>query len=52
MGRILLIILAVVAALFLVGPLLGFALGLLKWGLIIGGVAVAVVLASKWFGRA
>ncbi len=52
MGRILLVILAVIAALFLVGPLLGFAFGVLKWVLIIGGVAVAVMLASKWFSRA
>jgi hypothetical protein len=51
MGRILLIIAAVVAALFLLGPLVGFVFGLLKWVLIIGGIAVAVVFASKWFSR-
>lgn len=48
MGRILLIIAAVVAALVLLGPLVGFALTLLKWGLIIGAVAAGVMFVSKW----
>ncbi|MBE1591527.1 hypothetical protein ACFPOI_13370 [Nonomuraea angiospora] len=51
MGRILLIIAAVVAALVLLGPLVGFALTLLKWGLIIGAVAFGVMLVSKWAQR-
>ncbi|WP_166427058.1 hypothetical protein [Nonomuraea mesophila] len=52
MGRILLIIVAVIAALMLLGPLVGFALTLLKWGLIIGGVALGVMFLSKWVKRA
>ncbi|MBF8188974.1 hypothetical protein ITP53_25215 [Nonomuraea sp. K274] len=51
MGRILLIIAAIVAALVLLGPLVGFALTLLKWGLIIGVVAFGVMLVSKWVKR-
>ncbi|MGA5758119.1 hypothetical protein [Nonomuraea bangladeshensis] len=51
MGRILLIIAAVVAALVLLGPLLGFALTLLKWGLVIGAVAFGVLVLSKWAKR-
>ena len=51
MGRILLIIAAVIAALVLLGPLVGFALTLLKWGLIIGAVAFGVMLLSKWVKR-
>ncbi|WP_165977291.1 hypothetical protein [Nonomuraea diastatica] len=52
MGRILLIIVAVAAALMLLGPLVGFALTLLKWGLIIGGVALGVMFLAKWAKRA
>lgn len=44
MGRILLIIAAVIAALFLLGPLLGFVFSLVKWVLIIGAVFCAVVV--------
>ncbi|PRX69417.1 hypothetical protein B0I32_102474 [Nonomuraea fuscirosea] len=51
MGRILLIVAAVIAALLLLGPLVGFALTLLKWGLVIGAVAFAVMFASKWLKR-
>ncbi|WP_181448737.1 hypothetical protein [Nonomuraea aridisoli] len=51
MGRIFLIIAAVVAALVLLGPLVGFVLTLLKWGLVIGLVALGVVLVSKWATR-
>ncbi|MFI6791496.1 hypothetical protein ACIBG4_29620 [Nonomuraea sp. NPDC050383] len=51
MGRILLIAAAVLAALVLVGPLLGLAFTLLKWGLIIGVVAFGVMLVSKWTKR-
>ncbi|WP_193318332.1 hypothetical protein [Nonomuraea phyllanthi] len=49
MGRILLIIAAVVAALVLLGPLVGLALTLLKWALIIGAVALGVTFVSKWW---
>ncbi|MBB2913608.1 preprotein translocase subunit SecD [Streptosporangium becharense] len=45
MGRILLIVAAVVLAFFLLGPILGFAFTLLKWALIValvGGVVFAV----------
>ncbi|MFI6326263.1 hypothetical protein ACIBG8_52690 [Nonomuraea sp. NPDC050556] len=48
MARILLIVAAVIVGLMLIGPLLGFAFTLLKWGLIIGGVALAVMFVSKW----
>ena len=48
MGRILLIIAAVVAALVLLGPLVGFLFTLLKWGLIIGAVGLGVMFVSKW----
>ncbi|MEU0571595.1 hypothetical protein ABZ297_40235 [Nonomuraea sp. NPDC005983] len=51
MGRILLIIAAIIAALILVGPLVGFAFALLKWGLIIGAVVFGVMLVSKWASR-
>ncbi|WP_162795761.1 hypothetical protein [Nonomuraea lactucae] len=51
MGRILLIIAAVVAAFLLLGPLVGFALTLLKWGLVIAAVAYGVMLVSKWAKR-
>ncbi|MEV0613995.1 hypothetical protein AB0I81_11785 [Nonomuraea sp. NPDC050404] len=51
MGRIFLIVAAVIAALVLLGPLLGFALTLLKWALIIGGAVLAVTFVSKWLKR-
>lgn len=51
MGRTLLIIAAVVAALLLLGPLVGLALTLLKWGLIIGAVAVGIMFVAKWAKR-
>ncbi|GAA2205567.1 hypothetical protein GCM10009850_010250 [Nonomuraea monospora] len=51
MGRILLIVAAVVAALVLLGPLVGFALTLLKWGLVIGAVVLGVMFLSKWLKR-
>ncbi|MFI7634144.1 hypothetical protein [Nonomuraea sp. NPDC049400] len=51
MGRILLIVAAIVAALVLLGPLVGFALTLLKWGLIIGAVAFGAMLLTKWARR-
>ncbi|WP_219470342.1 hypothetical protein [Nonomuraea rhizosphaerae] len=47
MGRILLVIAAVVAALVILGPLVGFVFTLLKWALIIGAVAFVVMLVSK-----
>jgi hypothetical protein len=51
MGRIFLIIAAVVAALVLLGPLVGIALTLLKWGLVIAAVAAGVMFLSKWAKR-
>nr|SBO93639.1 hypothetical protein BN4615_P3153 [Nonomuraea gerenzanensis] len=42
---------AVVAALMLLGPLVGFALTLLKWGLVIGAVVLGVMFLSKWLKR-
>lgn len=48
MGRILLIVAAVIVGLMLIGPLLGFAFTLLKWGLIIGGVALAAMFVTRW----
>lgn len=48
MGRILLIVAAVIVGLMLIGPLLGFAFTLVKWGLIIGAVALGVMFVSKW----
>ncbi|GGK77542.1 hypothetical protein GCM10010126_41090 [Planomonospora parontospora] len=49
MGRILLIVAAVVLAFFLLGSVLGLLFGLLKWALIIGLVAVVVMFAAKLF---
>lgn len=48
MGRILLAILAIIAVFILLGPLVGFAFTLLKWGLIIGAVAFGIMAVSKW----
>ncbi len=48
MGRILLIIAAVIAALFLLGPLVGLVFSLIKWALIIGAVALGVMFLAKW----
>ncbi|MBT2229349.1 hypothetical protein [Nonomuraea sp. NEAU-A123] len=48
MGRILLGILAIIAVFILIGPLVGFAFTLLKWGIIIGAVAFGIMLVSKW----
>ncbi|WP_344972379.1 hypothetical protein [Streptosporangium fragile] len=47
MGRILLIVAAVVLAFFLLGPILGFAFALLKWALIIGLVGGVIYAASR-----
>ncbi|GAA4226042.1 hypothetical protein GCM10023075_25370 [Streptosporangium album] len=49
MGRILLIVAAVVLAFLLLGPILGFVFGLLKWALVIGLVAVVVMFVAKMF---
>ncbi|GIH95893.1 hypothetical protein ACFFMN_40735 [Planobispora siamensis] len=49
MGRILLIVAAVIVAFMLLGSVLGFLFGLLKWALIIGLVAVVVMFAAKLF---
>ncbi|GGT04836.1 hypothetical protein GCM10010156_73250 [Planobispora rosea] len=51
MGRILLIVAAVVIAFMLLGSVLGFLFGLLKWALIIGLVAVVVMGAARLFRR-
>ncbi|MGR6922346.1 hypothetical protein ACU635_49540 [[Actinomadura] parvosata] len=51
MGRILLIVAAVIAALMLLGPLVGFALTLLKWALVIGAAVLGVMFLSKWLKR-
>ncbi|MFC7588541.1 hypothetical protein ACFQYP_36125 [Nonomuraea antimicrobica] len=51
MGRVLLIIAAVVAALMLLGPLVGFAFTLLKWALVIGAVVFGGMLLSNWLKR-
>ncbi|GAA4073672.1 hypothetical protein GCM10022248_47880 [Nonomuraea soli] len=48
MGRILLIVAAVIVGLMLLGPILGFAFTLLKWALIIGGIAFAAMFVTKW----
>ncbi|MFB9889952.1 hypothetical protein [Planobispora takensis] len=49
MGRILLIVAAVIVAFMLLGSVLGFLFGLLKWALIIGLVAVVVMFGAKLF---
>ncbi|MEV4108529.1 hypothetical protein [Nonomuraea sp. NPDC049695] len=51
MGRILLFAAAIVAALVLLGPLVGLAFTLLKWGLIIGAVALGAMFLTKWAKR-
>ncbi|MFD9946606.1 hypothetical protein ACFWYW_10755 [Nonomuraea sp. NPDC059023] len=47
MGRILLIIAALVAAFILLGPLVGLVFTLIKWALIIGAVGLGVLLLKK-----
>ncbi|MFJ2033098.1 hypothetical protein [Streptosporangium sp. NPDC087985] len=49
MGRILLIVAAVVLAFLLLGWLLGIVFTLLKWALIIGLVGAVVMFAAKLF---
>ncbi|GII65508.1 hypothetical protein Skr01_55930 [Sphaerisporangium krabiense] len=49
MGRILLIAIAVIAGFFLLGSVLGLIAGLVKWALIIGVVALAVLALTKIF---
>ncbi|NJP90042.1 unnamed protein product [[Actinomadura] parvosata subsp. kistnae] len=51
MGRIILIVAAVIAALMLLGPLVGVALTLLKWALVIGAAVLGVMFLSKWLKR-
>ncbi|MEU5860418.1 MULTISPECIES: hypothetical protein [unclassified Nonomuraea] len=51
MARILLIIAAIIVALLLVGPLVGFVFTLLKWALIIGAVVLGVTFVAKWAQR-
>ncbi|MFI6513196.1 hypothetical protein ACIBCT_36815 [Streptosporangium sp. NPDC050855] len=50
MGRILLIVAAVVIAFLLLGSVLGFLFTLIKWALIIGLVGVVIMFASRLFG--
>ncbi|MBB4919688.1 hypothetical protein ACFY19_37850 [Streptosporangium saharense] len=49
MGRILLIVAAVVLAFFLLGSILGFVVGLIKWALILGLIAVVAGFVVKLF---
>ncbi|MEU8272128.1 hypothetical protein AB0B89_33865 [Sphaerisporangium sp. NPDC049002] len=49
MGRILLLVVAVIAAFFLLGALLSLVAGIVKWALIIGVVILAVTALSKIF---
>lgn len=49
MGRILLIVAAVVIGFLLLGSILGFLFTLLKWALIIGLVGVVVMFVSRLF---
>ncbi|MEU4407147.1 hypothetical protein AB0F88_21705 [Streptosporangium sp. NPDC023963] len=49
MGRILLIVAAVVIGFLLLGSVLGFLFTLLKWALIIGLVGVVVMFVSRLF---
>ena len=51
MARILLIIAAVIVALLLIGPLMGFVFTLLKWALIIGAVVFGVTFLAMWAKR-
>ncbi|MFG1696280.1 hypothetical protein [Nonomuraea sp. NPDC049309] len=51
MGRVLLIAAAVIAALLLLGPLVGFVFDLLKWALVIGLVLFGVAFVSKMLKR-
>jgi hypothetical protein len=47
MGRILLLVVAVVVGFMLLGTLLGLIAGIAKWALIIGVVILAVAMLSK-----
>ena len=47
MGRILLIAAAVVVGFFLLGSLIGFIFGVLKWVLIVGAIALIVSVVLK-----
>ncbi|MEU8380618.1 hypothetical protein [Streptosporangium sp. NPDC048865] len=49
MGRILLIVAAVVIGFLLLGSVLGLLFTLLKWALIIGLVGVVVMFVSRLF---
>ncbi|MBG0831400.1 hypothetical protein HS041_27005 [Planomonospora sp. ID67723] len=51
MGRILLIVAAVVIAFIVLGWVLSFLVGLFKWALILGLIAVVVMFASRLFRR-
>ncbi|WP_405147447.1 hypothetical protein OG589_07735 [Sphaerisporangium sp. NBC_01403] len=47
MGRILLLVVAVIVGFFLLGTLLSLVAGIVKWALIIGVVILAVTALSK-----
>jgi hypothetical protein len=47
MGRILLIIAAIVAAFILLGPLVGLIFTLIKWALVAGLVVLGVVIVKQ-----
>jgi hypothetical protein len=49
MGRILLLVVAVIAGFFLLGTLLSLVAGIVKWALIIGVIILAVTVLSKMF---
>ncbi|MCW2875974.1 MAG: hypothetical protein JWQ95_74 [Sphaerisporangium sp.] len=49
MGRILLLVVAVIAGFLLLGTLLSLVAGVVKWALIIGVVILAVTALSKIF---
>ncbi|MEO3868479.1 hypothetical protein ABGB18_06580 [Nonomuraea sp. B12E4] len=51
MGRILLVIAAIIAALVLLGPVVGLVFTLLKWALVIGAVVFGGMLLAKWAKR-
>ncbi|GAA3447040.1 hypothetical protein [Planomonospora venezuelensis] len=51
MGRILLIVAAVVVAFIVLGWVLSFLVGLIKWALILGLVAAVVMFATRFFRR-
>jgi hypothetical protein len=49
MGRILLLVVAVIVGFFLLGAVLSLVAGIVKWALIIGVLVLAVSVVSKLF---